>query len=49
MIDLAANSLPLYYEYKQKILSAVNLTQRYEVFMGILLNELEVIHIRNDF
>lgn len=49
VIDLAANSLPLYYEYKQKILSAVNLTQRYEVFMGILLNELEVIHIRNDF
>ena len=23
--------------------------QRYEVFMGILLNELEVIAIRNDF
>lgn len=49
MIDLAANNLPLYYEHKQQILSAVNLTQRYEVFMGILLNELEVIAIRNDF
>ncbi|MDE7310080.1 MAG: endopeptidase La [Eubacterium sp.] len=49
MIDLAANNLPLHYEYKQRILSAVNLMQRYEVFMGILLNELEVIAIRNDF
>ncbi len=49
MIDLAANNLPLYYESKQRILSAVNLMQRYEVFMGILLNELEVIAIRNDF
>lgn len=49
MIDLAANNLPLYYEHKQQILSAVNLMQRYEVFMGILLNELEVIAIRNDF
>ena len=49
MIDLAANNLPLYYEHKQQILSAVNLMQRYEVFMGILLNEIEVIAIRNDF
>lgn len=49
MIDLAANNLPLHYESKQRILSAVNLMQRYEVFMGILLNELEVIAIRNDF
>lgn len=49
VIDLAANNLPLHYEYKQRILSAVNLMQRYEVFMGILLNELEVIAIRNDF
>ena len=46
MIDLAANNLPLHYESKQRILSAVNLMQRYEVFMGILLNELEVIAIR---
>ena len=46
---MAANSIPLYYEYKQRILSAVNLTHRYEVFMGILLNEIEVITIKNDF
>ncbi len=49
MIDLAANNLPLHYEHKQQILSAVNRMQRYEVFMSILLNELEVIAIRNDF
>lgn len=49
MIDLAANNLPLHYEHKQRILSAVNLMERYETFMEILLNELEVIAIRNDF
>lgn len=49
LIDMAANSIPLYYEHKQRILSAVNLTHRYEVFMGILLNEIEVITIKNDF
>lgn len=49
LIDLCANSLPLHYEYKQRVLSAVNLTHRYEVFMEILLNELEVIAIKIDF
>lgn len=49
LIDMTANSIPLHYEHKQQILSAVNLTQRYEVFMGVLLNELEVIAIKNDF
>ncbi len=49
LIDLTANSLPLHYEHKQRILSAVNLERRYEVFMEILLNELEVIAIKNDF
>ena len=48
-IDLTANSIPLHYEQKQRILEAVNLTRRYEVFMGILLNEIEVIAIKNDF
>lgn len=49
LIDLTANSIPLHYEHKQQILSAINLTQRYEVFMGVMLNELEVIAIKNDF
>ncbi len=49
LIDVAANSMPLYYEYKQQILSAIDITKRYEVFMGILLNEMEVIAIKNDF
>ena len=48
VIDMAANSIPLYYTHKQQVLEAVNLTQRYEVFMGILLNEIEVMAIRND-
>lgn len=49
LIDLAANSIPLHYERKQEILSAVNLMRRYEVFTAILLNEIEVISIKNDF
>lgn len=49
LIDMAANSMPFHYEHKQQILSAVNLVQRYEVFVGILLNEIEVIAIKNDF
>ncbi len=48
LIDMAANSIPLYFTYKQQVLDAVNLTQRYETFMGILLNEIEVMAIRND-
>lgn len=49
LIDMVANSIPLHYERKQQILAAVNLMRRYEVFMGILLNEIEVIAIKNDF
>lgn len=49
LIDIAANSMPFHYEHKQQILSAINLTQRYEVFVSILLNEIEVIAIKNDF
>ena len=29
LIDLCANSLPLHYEYKQRVLSAVNLTHSF--------------------
>ena len=42
-IDLTANSIPLHYEQKQRILEAVNLTSRYEVFMGILLDRKSVV------
>lgn len=48
LIDTIANSLPVGYEEKQRILEAVTVTERYEVLMGILLNEVDVITIKND-
>ena len=49
LIDFTTNSLPLYYEQKQRILETIDLTERYEVFMGVLLNEIEVFQIKTDF
>lgn len=48
LIDQIANMLPIYYTYKQKILSAVTLEERYEVLMGILLNEINILEIKTD-
>lgn len=48
LIDTIANSLPVGYEEKQRILEAITVTERYEVLMGILLNEVDVITIKND-
>lgn len=49
MMDLLANNLPVHYQEKQKILEAISLTERYEVLMALLLKEIEVTAIKNDF
>ena len=49
LMDLLANNLPVHYEEKQKILEAVSLTERYEVLMALLIKEIEVTAIKNDF
>lgn len=49
IMDLIANNLPFYYEQKQEILEAVSLTERYEVLMALLLKEIEIIAIKNEF
>lgn len=49
LMDLLANNLPVRYEEKQKILEAVSLTERYEVLMALLLKEIEITAIKNDF
>lgn len=49
LMDLLANNLPVYYEDKQKILEAVSLTERYEVLMALLLKEIEITAIKNEF
>ncbi len=49
MMDQLANNLPFPYEQKQRILDAVSLTERYEVLMALLLKEIEIIALKNDF
>ena len=48
LIDQMAMNMPLEYTYKQKILEAVALSERYDVFCEILINEIEVAKIRTD-
>ena len=49
LMNQRANSLPVHFEEKQKILDAVSMTERYEVLMALLLKEIEIIAIKNDF
>ena len=49
LMNQLANSLPVHFEEKQKIIDAVSMTERYEVLMALLLKEIEIIAIKNDF
>ena len=49
LMNQLANSLPVHFEEKQQILDAVSMTERYEVLMALLLKEIEIIAIKNDF
>lgn len=49
LMNQLANSLPVHFEEKQIILDAVSMTERYEVLMALLLKEIEIIAIKNDF
>lgn len=49
LMNQLANSLPVHFEEKQKILDAVSMTERYQVLMALLLKEIEIIAIKNDF
>lgn len=49
LIDQAANNLPVSYQEKQKVLEAVSLTERYEILLSILLKEIEITAIKNEF
>lgn len=48
LIDQIAMNLPIEYTYKQKILEAVPLDERYDIISEILMNEIEVAKIKND-
>lgn len=47
-LNVVSSSLPLSYQQKQKFLEAVSLQDRYELMMEILLNETNVMQIKND-
>lgn len=49
ILDYVGNNLPVRYSEKQKILEAISLTERYEVLLGMLLREIEVLAIKNEF
>ena len=49
LLDYVGNNLPVRYSEKQKLLEAISLTQRYEVLLSMLLREIEVLAIKNDF
>lgn len=48
LIDQIAMNLPIEYTYKQKILEAAPLDERYDIISEILMNETEVAKIKND-
>ena len=47
-MDQVANMLPIYYTYKQKVLEAATVEERYEVLMGILFNEINIMEIKTE-
>ncbi len=49
LMDQLANNLPVHYEEKQRILEAVSLTERYEVLLALLLKEIDITAIKNEF
>lgn len=49
LMDQVANNIPVAYHEKQKILEAISLTERYEVLVALLLKEIEVTAIKNEF
>lgn len=48
LLDQITINMPLNYESKQNVLSAVDLEERYEVLSGILANETEVAKIKTE-
>ena len=49
VMDQISNNLPVRFEKKQEILESVALTERYEVLVSLLLNEIQIIDLKNEF
>lgn len=48
LVDQISINLPLHYEEKQRLLEAVDLTERYERLCSMIGSELEILRIKND-
>lgn len=48
LLDYVGNNFPVHYTKKQKLLEATSLTSRYELLTAMLLQEIEVLAIKND-
>lgn len=49
LLQLIANNLPVYYTEKQKILDAADISEQCETILAILMNEISVISLKQDF
>lgn len=49
LLDYVGNNLPVSYDKKQKLLDAIAITERYEVLLAMLLQQIEVLAIKSDF
>lgn len=49
LIDFVTNNLPVSYAQKQKVLGTEDICDRYEVIVAILLKQINVVQIKNDF
>lgn len=49
LLDYVGNNLPVSYDKKQKILDAIAITERYEVLLAMILQQIEVLAIKSDF
>ncbi len=49
LMDLIANNMPVYYEEKQKYLESVTIDERYETLIEMILREINIISIKNEF
>lgn len=49
LIDFVTNNLPVSYAEKQKVLGTEDICDRYEVIVAILLKQINIAQIKNDF
>lgn len=48
IVNLTGNSIPMYYEQKQHLLEAVDAVSGYEIITKILVNEIDILRVRNE-